>query len=59
RLPVVGTHIEVFGDVFNVNDRANFATPSGNRQAATFLQLIAPRAGGVPRTAQIGAKVTF
>jgi hypothetical protein len=59
RLPVVGTGIEVFGDIFNVTDRANFLTPSGNRQAATFLQLGSLRAGGVPRTAQIGAKVTF
>ena len=59
RLPVAFSRIEIFGDVFNVTDRANFGVPSGNRQAATFLQLNTFRAGGVPRTAQIGAKLSF
>jgi carboxypeptidase family protein/TonB-dependent receptor-like protein len=59
RLPIATTRIEIFGDIFNVTDRTNFDTPTGDRRSTDFLQLTALRAGGVPRTAQIGAKVTF
>ena len=59
RLPIVISNVEVFAEIFNLTDRANFATPSGDRRSSTFLQLTALRAGGVPRTGQIGAKITF
>jgi hypothetical protein len=59
RLPVAMARVELFGDIFNVTDRANFDTPTGDRRSSTFLQLTALRAGGVPRTAQIGAKLIF
>ena len=59
RLPIVISNVEVFAEIFNLTDRANFDTPSGDRRSSTFLQLTALRAGGVPRTGQIGAKITF
>ena len=59
RLPVVVARMEVFGEIFNLTDRTNFATPSGDRRSSTFLQLTALRAGGVPRTGQIGVKITY
>ncbi len=59
KIPIRGSHFEVFGEIFNVTDRANFDVPSGDRRSTTFLQLTALRSGGVPRTGQIGAKITF
>ncbi len=59
RLPVVIANIEVFGEIFNLTDRTNFDVPAGDRRSTTFLQLTALRAGGVPRTGQIGARITF
>ncbi|HYS54875.1 MAG TPA: TonB-dependent receptor [Thermoanaerobaculia bacterium] len=59
RLPLIISHIEVFGEIFNLTDRANFDTPSGDKRSTNFLRLTALRAGGVPRTAQVGAKITF
>ncbi len=51
--------LELFGDVFNVTDRANFLTPTGNRSSSDFLVLKELRDGGVPRTFQLGARFTF
>ena len=52
--------IDVFGEIFNVTNRANFANPSGNQGApATFLVLQALRDGGVPRTGQLGIRFAF
>jgi len=59
RLPVIISNIEVFGEIFNLTDRANFDTPTGDRRSSNFLVLTALRSGGVPRTGQIGAKITF
>jgi outer membrane receptor protein involved in Fe transport len=59
RLPH-NLRFDVFGEIFNVTNRANFANPSGNQGApATFLILQALRDGGVPRTGQIGLRFTF
>ena len=51
--------LDVFGEVFNATDRANFDNPSGDRRLTTFLVLTALRAGGVPRTGQIGVRFGF
>ena len=51
--------LDVFGEVFNATDRANFASPSGDRRLTTFLVLTALRAGAVPRTGQIGVRIGF
>jgi hypothetical protein len=51
--------VEAFGEVYNVTNRANFANPNGDRFATNFLLLTALRAGAIPRTAQLGARIEF
>jgi hypothetical protein len=51
--------LQVFGEVFNVTDRANFDNPTGDRRSTDFLRLTALREGAAPRTAQLGMKFTF
>jgi len=51
--------LDLYGDVFNVTNRANFDVPSGNLSSANFLVLTDLRSGGVPRTFQLGARLGF
>ena len=53
--------LDIFGEVFNVTDRANFTNPSGDRRvAADFLRLSGLQGGtGFPRQAQIGLRFGF
>lgn len=51
--------LELVGEVYNVTNRANFNNPTGDRRSPNFLRLTALRPGGIPRTAQIGAKLVF
>jgi carboxypeptidase family protein/TonB-dependent receptor-like protein len=53
--------LEVFGELFNVTNRANFelGAVNGDRRNTTFLTYTALRAGAVPRTGQIGVRVQF
>jgi hypothetical protein len=53
--------IEVFGEMFNLTNRANFDAPvaTGDRRLTTFLTYTALRPGGIPRTGQIGARFVF
>jgi hypothetical protein len=51
--------LDVFVDVFNVTNRANFENPTGDRRSTDFLNLTALRAGAVPTTAQFGARLGF
>jgi hypothetical protein len=58
--------LDVFGEVFNVTNRANFelvtansVAANGDRRLPTFLTYTALRAGAVPRTAQIGVRASF
>lgn len=51
--------LELFGEIFNVTNRANFANPSGDRRSTNFLVLTNLRAGGIPRTGQIGLRFVF
>jgi outer membrane receptor protein involved in Fe transport len=53
--------IELFVDIFNVTNRANFDNPSGDeRVPSTFLVLTNLRGGGgFPRQAQMGLRYTF
>lgn len=60
RLRVGGRRtLDLFGEIFNVANRANFANPSGDRRSTNFLRLTALRAGAVPRTGQIGVRFAF
>ena len=53
----------MFGDIFNVTDRANFSTPSGNNATnnqANFLNLTSTLQGNSnPRLLQLGARFVF
>jgi hypothetical protein len=62
RHRVRGSHAaEIFLDIFNVTNRANFENPSGDeRLTSTFLVLTNLRGGGgFPRQAQFGVRYTF
>ena len=54
-----GRAVDMFVDVFNVTNRANFENPTGDRRSTDFLNLTALRAGAVPTTAQIGVRLQF
>lgn len=56
-----GQTVELFVDIFNLTDRANFGNPNGDeRQTSTFLVLTNLRGGGgFPRQAQLGLRYTF
>ena len=54
--------IDLFAEIFNVTDRANFlvsTTTTGDRRLASFLVPNELRGGGFPRQLQLGAKLTF
>jgi outer membrane receptor protein involved in Fe transport len=58
-----GRTLEVFGDIFNATNRANFATPSGNiavSNTANFLNLTDTLQGNSnPQLLQLGARFAF
>ena len=54
-----GRSLDLFVDVFNITNRANFENPTGDRRSTDFLNLTALRAGAVPTTAQIGVRMQF
>ena len=51
--------LDLFVDVFNITNRANFEMPTGDRRSTNFLNLTALRAGAVPTTVQFGTRVEF
>jgi Carboxypeptidase regulatory-like domain/TonB dependent receptor-like, beta-barrel len=51
--------VDLFVDLFNLTNRANFDNPSGDMRSTNFLVLTSLRAGAVPRTAQIGVRFGF
>ena len=53
--------VELFVDIFNLTNRANFDNPNGDeRQTSTFLVLTNLRGGGgFPRQAQMGIRYVF
>jgi Carboxypeptidase regulatory-like domain/TonB dependent receptor len=64
RIPLGnGRSLDVFGDIFNVTNRANFATPSGNMAVSNignFLNLTDTLQGNSnPRLLQLGARFAF
>ncbi len=59
RITFGARKVELFGEVFNLTNRANFANPTGDRFATDFLRFTALRAGAAPRTAQLGARFEF
>jgi hypothetical protein len=62
RIPLPGLRratLDVYGELFNLANRANFDNPSGDRRSTSFLVLTALRAGGIPRTGQLGVRFAF
>lgn len=59
QIRMSGRRLDLFGEVFNLTDRANFANPNGNQAAADFLRLTGLSASTTPRTFQLGARVQF
>jgi hypothetical protein len=59
RLNLNGHTFDVFADIFNATNRANFENPTGDRRLTDFLVLSALREGAVPRTFQLGARLGF
>jgi hypothetical protein len=59
RLRVVARTLDLFAEVFNVTNRANFLNPSGDRRLATFLLPNELRGGGFPRQLQVAARLGF
>jgi hypothetical protein len=53
------SRVDLFGECFNVTNRANFANPTGDRFSTNFLVVTGLRPGGVPRTFQLGARFVF
>ena len=54
-----GRRVDIFGEVFNVTDRVNFANPSGNQAAVDFLRLTGYSTSTTPRLLQLGARFVF
>lgn len=57
--PRQGTTVDLFAEVFNLTNRANFANPSGDRRLQTFLVPTSLAGGGFPRQFQVGARLGF
>ena len=58
--PRVAHTLDVFFDVFNITDHANFNNPNGDQRSSAFLQLRTLRGGsGFPRQAQFGIRYGF
>ena len=51
--------IELFGEVFNLTNRANFSNPSGDRANANFLRQTGLSTSTNPRLVQFGARYSF
>ena len=54
-----GATLDLFADIFNVTNRANFDNPTGDRRLTDFLNLTTLRSGAVPTTVQLGARFEF
>jgi hypothetical protein len=58
--PASSNTLDVFFDVFNLTDRANFNNPTGDQRSGNFLRLVALRGGsGFPRSGQFGIRYGF
>lgn len=58
--PASSNTLDVFFDIFNLTDRANFNNPTGDRRSGNFLRLVSLRGGsGFPRQGQFGIRYGF
>ena len=54
-----GRALELAADIFNVTNRTNFSTPSGNLASSQFLILTAYNTSYAPRKLQLGLRLQF
>ena len=59
NLNLHGKRVQLFGEIFDVTNRDNFANPSGNQAAQNFLQLVGLSTSTSPRLLQLGARFVF
>ena len=59
KIPIAGVTTHLIAELFNITDRVNYATPSGDRRSPLFLVRTTTSAGSVPRTGQLGIRMTF
>ncbi len=59
QIGLFGRRLDLFGEVFNLANRVNFANPNGNQAAPNFLRLTGYSPSTTPRTAQLGARFQF
>lgn len=59
RVRLMQRTMDLFAEIFNVTDRANFLNPEGDRRLASFLVPNSLRGGGFPRQLQLGARLAF
>ena len=60
KFTLAGRQLDVFGEIFNVTNRVNFANPSGNRaDPDDFLILDGYSTSTTPRTVQLGVRFAF
>ena len=58
--PVSDHTLDIFFDIFNLTDRANFNNPTGDQRSSNFLNVVTLRGGsGYPRQAQLGVRYGF
>jgi hypothetical protein len=51
--------VDLFAEVFNLANRANFNNPSGDRRSGNFLVPTQLRGGGFPRQLQLGLRLGY
>ncbi|MCC7243699.1 MAG: TonB-dependent receptor [Acidobacteria bacterium] len=51
--------LDLFAEVFNVTNRANFNNPTGDMRSGNFLVPTSLRSGGFPRQLQLGVRLGF
>lgn len=51
--------VDLFAEVFNLTNRANFSNPSGDRRSGNFLVPTQLRGGGFPRQLQFGIRLGY
>jgi hypothetical protein len=54
-----GRTLDLFAEVFNIFNNANFENPTGDRRQGDFLRVTSLRGGGFPRQVQFGARLGF
>ena len=57
--PGAARTLDVFAEIFNVFNNANFENPTGDRRSPDFLVVRSLRGGGFPRQLQLGVRLGF